>query len=422
MLDKETNQLLTRVARGTQMGELLRRYWWPVAATTELEERPTKPIRVLGEDLVLYKDHCGNYGLLDRHCPHRGADLAYGYVEDCGLRCNYHGWLFEQSGRCLEQPYQDIALPHSRLKAGIRITAYKVVAQAGLLWAYLGPAPDPLLPNWEQFTWPNGFVQIVFATLPCNWFQCQENSIDPVHFEWTHDNWSMRLRGVRGPYSPRHLKVAFEEFEYGMIYRRIREGQDEGNPLWTVGRVCLWPNAIVASNHFQWRVPIDHGNTLSVHWFYTRVPKGREPYCQARIPYWFAEVTEASTGRLIDSHVTNQDFVAFIGQGEIADRTRENLDQSDEGIVMMRKRFLDDLRVIASGGDPKAVIRDAEKNRCIRLPLIGRDDVVEGIDREELKRRVPGSTATGVGMADFPWLAGQPAAIKDEFEQAMGWR
>jgi 5,5'-dehydrodivanillate O-demethylase len=120
--------------------------------------------------------------------------------------------------------------------------------------------------------------------------------------------------------------------------------------------------------------------------------------------------------------VTNQDFVAFIGQGEIADRTRENLDQSDEGIVMMRKRFLDDLRVIASGGDPKAVIRDAEKNSCIRLPLIGREEVVEGIDPEELKRRVPGSTAAGVGMGDFPWLAGQPAAVKDEFEHAMGWR
>jgi len=179
MLDKETNHLLTRVSPGTQMGELLRRYWWPVAATTELEERPTKPVRVLGEDLVLYKDHCGNYGLLDRHCPHRGADLAYGYVEDCGLRCNYHGWLFEQSGRCLEQPYQDIALPNSRIKAGIRITAYQVVAQAGLLWAYLGPAPDPFLPNWEQFTWPTGSFKLFSPPYPATGSSVRRTPLTP---------------------------------------------------------------------------------------------------------------------------------------------------------------------------------------------------------------------------------------------------
>jgi 5,5'-dehydrodivanillate O-demethylase oxygenase subunit len=195
MLSEERNRLLTEVGPGTKMGALLRRYWHPIAAVAELDDAPTKPVRLLGEDLVLYKDLSGQYGLLERHCPHRSADLSYGIVEACGLRCNYHGWMFDETGACREQPFEDIDAPEIRFRDQIRIRAYKVEARAGLLWAYPGPEPAPLVPNWEPFTWANGFVQIVFATVPCNWFQCQENSIDPVHFEWMHDNWGARLTG-----------------------------------------------------------------------------------------------------------------------------------------------------------------------------------------------------------------------------------
>ena len=200
MLDEATNSLFSQVGPGTPMGALLRRYWHPVAAVAELEDHPTKPVRLLGEDLVLYKDLGGNYGLLDRHCAHRRADLCYGFVEETGLRCNYHGWLYDHSGRCTGQPYEEMADPASTYKERIRLKAYRVAPRAGLLWAYLGPDPAPLVPNWEPFTWANGFVQIVFSVVPCNWFQCQENSIDPVHFEWMHDNWSVRLKGAAGPY------------------------------------------------------------------------------------------------------------------------------------------------------------------------------------------------------------------------------
>ena len=140
----------------------------------------------------------GSYGLLERHCPHRSADLSYGIVEQCGLRCNYHGWMFDETGACREQPFEDTDAPEIRFRDQIRIRAYRVEAKAGLLWAYLGPEPAPLVPNWEPFCWDNGFVQIVFSTVPCNWFQCQENSIDPVHFEWMHDNWGRRLAGHNG--------------------------------------------------------------------------------------------------------------------------------------------------------------------------------------------------------------------------------
>ena len=199
MLDQDRSFQLMRVGAGTPMGELLRRYWHPVAAASEFEETHTKPLRLLGEDLVMYKDLSGTYGLLDRHCPHRRADLSYGYVEEHGLRCNYHGWLFAETGRCLAQPYEDAEDPSGKLRQTIRVKNYRVEEKAGLLWAYMGPEPAPLVPNYEPFLWPNCFKQIVFSEIPCNWFQCQENSIDPVHNEWMHQNWSVRLKGKTGP-------------------------------------------------------------------------------------------------------------------------------------------------------------------------------------------------------------------------------
>ena len=111
MLDEDRSQTLMHVGAGTPMGELMRRYWHPIAAASEFDTASTKPIRLLGENLVMYKDLSGNYGLLDRHCPHRRADLSYGWVEEHGLRCNYHGWLFGNDGKCLAQPYEDTEDP-----------------------------------------------------------------------------------------------------------------------------------------------------------------------------------------------------------------------------------------------------------------------------------------------------------------------
>ena len=282
LLTAARNELLTRVGTGTPMGELLRRYWQPIAGASELDSNPIKPLRLLGEDLVLYRDGGGHYGLIDRHCPHRRADMSYGWVEEKGIRCSYHGWLMDETGSCLEQPYEDIANPKPS-RAGCDAKAYPVKECAGLIFAYLGPAPAPELPVWEPFTWANGFREIVLAEVPCNWFQCQENSIDPVHFEWMHDNWSSRQHGRDLNAAPKHLKLKFEEFDHGFIYKRVREGQSEEDRYWTVGRVALWPNGFYLGSHFEWRVPVDDENTLSVAWFFVRVPKGREPYVQERI-------------------------------------------------------------------------------------------------------------------------------------------
>jgi 5,5'-dehydrodivanillate O-demethylase len=418
MLSAAHNELLARVGPGTKMGNLLRRHWHPIAAVAELDERPTRPVRLMGEDLVLYKDKSGTFGLVERQCPHRRADLAYGFVEACGLRCNYHGWLFDERGRCLEQPYEDCVNPQARFRDKITIKAYPVEAKAGLLFAYLGPQPAPLLPNWEPFTFTNGFVQVVFSQVPCNWLQCQENSIDPVHFEWMHDNWGVRLSGADGPYAPKHLELEFKEFEYGLTYHRVREGQPPNNELWTVGRAALWPN-IFFIGHFEYRVPIDDNNTLSVMWFFSRVPKEREPFVQQRIPYWHAPVRDPQSGDWIASHVINQDYVAWVGQGTIADRTQEHLGRSDRGVVMMRRRFLADIEAIERGEDPKGIVRDPEINRCISIPMIGRDLYINGLTLEQLQS----SPALVPSTPDqFPFLAGQPEAVRDAYETAMGFK
>ena len=416
MLSPETNKLLTEVGPGTPMGDYLRRYWHPIGAETEFVEPGARAIRLFGEELVLYKDLGGKFGLMDRHCPHRRADLSYGFVEACGLRCNYHGWLFDADGKCLEQPYDDLANPQARYKDKITIKAYPVQTLGGLLWAYMGPAPAPLLPDWEPFGWKNGFVQIVFADVPCNWLQTQENSIDPVHFEWMHANWGLRLKGETGPYGPKHLKVDFEEFEHGLIYKRIREDTDESSDLWAVGRVALWPNGFYLGDHFEWRVPIDDENTLSITWAFSRVPQEMEPFDQGAIPAWRGPIADAD-GRWITSHVMNQDFVAWVGQGVIADRTQEHLAASDKGILMMRRRFLAELDATAKGAEPKGLIRDPEKNKAVQLPAANRDFYVHGRPKAQMRLH----PTVGSPIRAYPFQAGQPEEVRLAFEAAMGF-
>ncbi len=418
MQSEEQNRILTRVGAGTPMGELLRRYWMPIAAVSELAAHPVKPVRLMGEDLVLFRDGTGACGLVDRHCAHRRADLSYGWVEACGLRCHYHGWLWDRTGRCLAQPYEEVAHPAARFKDRVGIKAYAVETKAGLVWAYLGPEPRPLVPTWEPFTWQNGFVQIVFAEIPCNWLQCQENSIDPVHFEWLHGHWTRALRG-HGPTPPAHLRIGFDEFEYGFVYRRVLEGQSGQDELWTVGRTCLWPNCLFTGGHFEWRVPIDDTRTLSVGWFFDRVPNEMEPYAQDAIPAWSAPITDPATGRFVTSHVMNQDFVAWMGQGPIADRTGEHLGESDRGIILMRRRLLEDAEIVARGGDPKGLIRDAATNECVTLPIIAREHFVKGYAKADIDQRPGGTRGLALGT-EFPFQAGQPPEVRAAFRRAMG--
>ena len=154
MLSREDNELLTRVGPGTPCGEVLRRYWMPVCPAAEITpDKPKRRVRILGENLVLFRDGKGRFGLLPEHCPHRHASLYFGFVEEDGLRCAYHGWKFDVAGTCLEQPFEPANSP---LKAEACRRAYPVQQLAGILFAYLGPDPAPLLPHWETLVRTDG--------------------------------------------------------------------------------------------------------------------------------------------------------------------------------------------------------------------------------------------------------------------------
>ncbi|WP_213073712.1 aromatic ring-hydroxylating dioxygenase subunit alpha [Acinetobacter ihumii] len=388
-----------------------------MAGESEFDSQAIKPIRILGEDLVLYKDLSGNYGLVERHCPHRSADMSYGYVEQTGIRCSYHGWQFNQAGECIQQPYEQVCDPSARMCKMTKIVAYRVQAKAGLLWAYMGPEPVPELPDWDLFNYKNGFAQAIFAELPCNWFQCQENSIDPIHFEWTHNNWTIRQAESEEPYVATHIKTKFEEFEYGFTYKRLRDGESEDNPMWTEGRVTLWPNGFYLGHHFEWRVPIDDYNTLSVLWVFSKVPREQEPYIQEKIPSWYGPLYDED-GKWITTHVANQDFAVWVGQGRITNREREFLGQSDRGIIMLRKRFFKELDELKNNPDfiPKALIFDAQKNKDIYLPSACGKELREGLTREQLASH----PLLGPYLHDFIGQAGQPKEVQEAYEKAVG--
>lgn len=422
MVTVEQNRELTSTGRGTPMGELLRRYWHPVAAVAELEEEPVKAVRLMGQDLVLYKGRDGAYGLLDRHCPHRRADLSYGYVDDCGLRCTYHGWAFDREGTCTSAPFEEMS-GNTLLRDHVRQPAYKASAMAGLVFCYLGPDPAPLLPNWELFDYKDGFCQIVIAPVECNWLQCAENDIDPVHFEWLHDNWSFVQVG-REERAPRHLRIAVDEWEHGYAYRRLVEGSDESSPFWRHPRLHLMPNIFMpGGTHFEYRVPVDDESTLSVVWSYDPVPADRRPFCQETIPYWYAQVTDPRTGRFVTTHVINQDTVAWAGQGRIADRENEHLGRSDRGVVMFRRRLLEDMEKVRRGEDPTGVLRDPEQNKVVTWPDDRREEVTRALSREDwLKSKARFQHASGLRDPGerFIFYAGQPQHVRAAYEEAMG--
>ena len=238
-----------------------------------------------GGDLALYRSDRGEPGLVQQRCPHRSASLAYGIPDEDGLRCPYHGWYFNKAGQCLAQPYDDTENPASTFKDKITITAYPVEEMGGLVWAYMGlPEQMPLLPRWEGFVREGVHKSIGVTHLPCNWLQCMENSLDPVHFEWLHANLMNFLAKKKGEppvmKPTRHVKIAFEVFEYGIYKRRLLEGDDpETSPDWLVGHPVLFPNILAfkskSGGNFQIRVPIDDTHTW--HLMYnTRLPQNGE--------------------------------------------------------------------------------------------------------------------------------------------------
>ncbi len=378
MLTAEDNELLTRVGPGAPMGALLRRYWHPVAAVSEMDDRWTMRVRILGEDLVLFRDRSGTFGLIAEFCPHRRASLAYGIPEADGIRCSYHGWKFDGTGQCIEQPNE---AEGSTFKDRIATTGYPVEALGGLLFAYLGPQPQPLLPRLDGFVVDGAIRHVGKAVIPCNWLQIMENSVDPIHTEWLHGRLYEFLTerdGVKVAISKHHAKIAFDEFEYGIVKRRLLVGQSEDVDDWRVGHPVVFPTTLAVGSGgglwqqyvFQIRVPIDDTHTQH-YWYHAYIPpKGAHvpAHLLDRVPMYEPPIYDEN-GEYMLEYIHAQDIMAWVTQGAIADRSTENLSASDRGVTLYRKMLLRELKKMEAGLDPMFVIRDVEKNRCIELPL-----------------------------------------------------
>jgi len=369
VLTAEQNDELTDFAPGTPMGELLRRYWYPVAFTRELEEFPVKSARLLGEDYALYKTANGRYGIVPEACPHRRASLAYGVVEANGIRCPYHGWLFGLDGECLEQPAER---EETNFRSRVRAKAGKVQELGGLVWAYVGPDPAPELPRFDVFVM-DGVRDIGWADLPCNLIQIMENAVDPHHVEFLHGRYFDflgRQQGFEAPasFGKKHVKVGFDAFDWGIIKRRVVEGATEEDDDWRVGHPLVFPfNMRVGGaniEQMQIRVPIDRYTTrfmlYSVH-----APEGVVFPEQPQVPDYQIPVYDEK-GRHRTDYVEGQDIMAWVTQGPITDRTVEHLGRSDVGVTMLRRMFKEQMGRVAAGADPLGTIRTPHKR--INLP------------------------------------------------------
>lgn len=362
VLTQEENDRLTAVAPGTRMGDLLRRYWHPIAAIAELEADPVRPVRVLGEDLTLFQSESGEVGLLADRCAHRCLSLAFGIPWKTGLRCAYHGWTYNAEGQVVEMPFEPACLP-------LRIKAYPVQELSGAIWAYLGPQPAPLLPRWDLLVRTDVMKHIRTDVLPCNWLQCVDNTLDPVHFEHLHGvygNYVMKRMGRPPMLNPaRHMKIDFDLFEYGIYKRRLLEGESEDSPDWTIGHPIIFPHILVVptargESSMVYRVPIDNTHTLSLVITGSELKAGE--VATDRVPVVHEPLIYDDLGRVAATHVGRQDELVFIGQGPIADRTTEHLGTSDKGLLLFRQLLFESLQKVERGEDPISVIRDPSVN------------------------------------------------------------
>lgn len=374
-MDRKQQERLTRVGPGTPMGTLLRYYWYPVAASVELVPGSAREVRLLGEDLALFRQPDGSPGLVQRGCPHRGASLGYGLACDAGVVCPYHGWTFDRDGVCRAMPSEP---DNPRLRERAAITAYPVEELGGLVFAYLGPTPAPLLPRYDLYVRDNALRDIGRARLPCNWLQIMENSVDPVHVEYLHGHHLAAQRADAASsdtgYGRKHVKVGFDVFDRGIIKRRVLEGGSEQDEDWRVGHPLVFPVTVRVGaqeqHRFQIRVPVDDETTM--HWWYSCYlpPEGATAPPQEAVPLYEVPWRNADGSHRTD-FVDGGDIMAWVTQGTIADRTRELLVGSDRGIVLLRKLLLEQLARVEAGEDPMGVIRDPAENTLISFEQEG---------------------------------------------------
>jgi len=382
---------LTHVGPGTPCGEYLRRFWQPVSYAEDLKDLPLA-LRIMGEDLVLFRDRSGRTGLLQLHCSHRGTSLEFGIVSERGLRCCYHGWLYDVDGRILETPNEpaDITLK-DRLCHG----AYPVHEYGGLVFAYMGPPEKiPPFPVYDTFELPGfrlerGQLRGVKSIKPCNWLQIQDNVVDLVHEAFLH----ARMTGVqfvdRNGRPMAELtdvgELDFTETPIGML---VTETRRVGQDVWvrTIEHIC--PNvAQIARTPVlppvydggrreiafsplvtRWRVPIDDTSTLELS--FVRVAEGEDnAYIDSPPPV----ILSNYGGRPYEEQQRwPGDYEAQVGQRPIAIHALEHLASTDRGVIMFRRMVRQGIRAVQRGEDPKGLVREAGRT----VATYGNDTVI----------------------------------------------
>jgi len=386
MMSQEQNDALTRVGPDAQAGKVLRHYWQPAALAIELEgRRPVVPVNLLGEKLVLFKDESGALGLIGRHCPHRGADLCYGRLEDNGLRCPFHGWHFDKTGQCIEQPGEPEG---SQMYKNIKTKGYPVIEKNGIIFVYMGPGEPPEFPALDCFEAPDTHVFAFKGLWECNWLQAMEVGIDPVHASFLHrflededpaDSYGKQFRDKAAnteipmtqllrKYPRPDIKV--EETDYGMRLIALRHLNDGRTHVRVTNQIFPEAICIPMSNEMtitQWHVPIDDENC---YWYSMFTSFGKPvdkklmreqrlkehtlpdyaPIKNAHNNYGFSpdeQRTQTYTGMGLDINVHDQ--WAVESMGTIQDRTEEHLGTTDKGIIKYRRML-------------RAAIKDIEEN------------------------------------------------------------
>ena len=380
MLSREDNELLCRVGPGTPMGDLMRQYWVPAALSSELPARDGAPLRVrlLGENLIAFRASSGAVGLVRESCPHRGASLFYGRNEDEGLRCVYHGWKFDVTGRCVDMPNEPA---DSNFRGKVRAVAYPCVERAGLVWAYLGGRETPpALPDLEPTMLADSSVQIYQRE--CNWVQALEGDIDTCHTVFLHlgsvganevtpGTWAHHALSDRAP------RYAVADMDFGVMYGAYRPAEAD-TEYWRIANFLFPFYAMVPTGVMglevrvrAW-VPMDDEHTLAIS--IARSAQGtrtagrqvvRPPETRPNTTDWYgrfrcvanqgndyqidraAQKTTSYTG--IDS-IFLQDQAATESMGPIYDRTNEHLGTSDQMIIRTRKRLIDAARALRDTG------------------------------------------------------------------------
>jgi phthalate 4,5-dioxygenase len=410
----EDNRKLTETGPGTPAGDWMRLYWQPAALAEELRsERPVVPIRLLGEDLVLFRNDAGELGLVDRRCAHRGADLSLGRLEDGGLRCYFHGWLYGPNGGCLDTPAEPDDSP---LRAKVRIRSYPVVERNGIVWAYLGGGEPPGLPALDCNVAPDEYTFAFKGYLDCNWLQALEVGIDPAHASYLHrfeedddtaDSYGKQFRGASLGTDLPMTKILREygrpeilnaRTDYGQRIVALRKLDRDGlDGSATHVRIThqVFPHGITIPLSAtmaitQWHVPIDD---VSCYWYamFTSLdePVDKETMRAQRLEgitlpdykplrnrannYQFdfhEQRTQTYTGLGKDINVHDQ--MAVEGQGYVYDRSRERLSRSDRAIITYRRMALKAIDTVAAGGNPHTLLTDtADVESRGPIPLDG---------------------------------------------------